>query len=60
MPEEEKGGRCERCDDETERLIKFVGPDNSPHYVCWSCLAREEKRFNLKKSWKRGGRVRAD
>jgi hypothetical protein len=27
------------------------------HYVCWSCLYREEKRINLKGSWKRGGRV---
>lgn len=58
MPEEETVKRCERCDEETERLIRFVGPDNSPRYVCWSCLAREEKRFNLKGSWKRGGRAR--
>ena len=57
MPEEEKSGRCERCDDETEHLIKFVGPDNAAQYVCWSCLAREEKRFNLKESWKRGRRA---
>ena len=55
---EERANRCERCDVETERLIKFVGPDNSPHYVCWSCLAREEKKVNLKETWKRGGRAR--
>ena len=55
---EESVNRCERCDQETERLIKFVGPDNSPHHVCWSCLAREEKNFNLKKTWKREGRKR--
>jgi hypothetical protein len=54
---EERVNRCERCDAETERLIKFVGPDNSPHYVCWSCLAREEKKVNLKETWKRGRRA---
>ena len=58
MPEEEKVNRCERCDQETTHLIKFVEADNSPHYVCWSCLAREEKRFNLKETWKRGRRAR--
>ena len=54
---EESVNRCERCDQETERLIKFVGPDNSPHHVCWSCLAREEKKVNLKGTWKRGRRA---
>jgi hypothetical protein len=54
---EESMSRCERCDQETERLIKFVGPDNSPHYVCWSCMAREEKKVNLKDTWKRGRRA---
>jgi hypothetical protein len=54
---EESVNRCERCDQETGRLIKFVGPDNSPHYVCWSCLAREEKKVNLKGTWKRGRRA---
>jgi len=58
MPEEEKTTRCERCDEETAHLIKFVAPDNTPHYVCWSCLAREEKRINLKETWKRGRRAR--
>ena len=58
MQEEEKANRCEQCDTETAHLIKFVGADNSPKYVCWSCLAREEKRFNLKETWKRGGRTR--
>ena len=60
MTEEEKAGRCESCDAETEHLIKFVGPDNSLRYVCWSCLSREEKRFNLKQTWKRGRRARSD
>lgn len=58
MPEDKTASRCERCDRETERLIKFVGPDNSPEYVCSSCLVREEKRVNLKETWKRGGRTR--
>jgi hypothetical protein len=55
---EEKANRCERCDEETERLIKFVGPDNAAHHICWSCLSREEKHVNLKGTWKRGGRAR--
>ena len=58
MAEEKTKARCERCDAETERMIKFVGPDNSPQYICWSCLMREEKGVNLKATWKRGGRTR--
>lgn len=57
MEQDETKNRCERCDTETDRLIKFVAPDNSLEYVCWSCLAREEKRVNLKPTWKRGGRA---
>ena len=57
-PDEAMSNRCERCDEETAHLIKFVGPDNSARMVCWSCLAREEKNYNLKKTWKRGGRKR--
>jgi hypothetical protein len=55
---EETVNRCERCDEETEHLIKFVGPDNAPQYLCWSCVARAEKHFNLKETWKRGRRAR--
>lgn len=55
---EEKVNRCDRCDAETERLIKFTGPDNSLRHLCWSCLSREEKNFNLKQTWKRGRRHR--
>jgi hypothetical protein len=55
---EEKANRCERCDQETERLIKYTGPDNSKMYLCWSCVSREEKHFNLKETWKRGRRAR--
>ena len=60
MPTQEKEiiNRCERCDAETERLIKYVAPDNSLQYVCWSCVSREEKHVNLKASWARGGRAR--
>jgi hypothetical protein len=54
---EEQVNRCERCDEETERLIKYVAPDNSLHYVCWSCVSREEKRVNLRETWKRGRRA---
>ncbi|HUQ31998.1 MAG TPA: hypothetical protein VM095_07755 [Pyrinomonadaceae bacterium] len=53
----EKVNRCERCDAETERLIKYRGPDNALRYVCWSCVSREEKGGNLKGTWKRGGRA---
>ena len=56
--QQEMVNRCERCDRETDRLIKYVGPDNSLHYVCWSCVSRREKRVNLKTTWKRGGRAR--
>jgi hypothetical protein len=55
---EAKANRCERCDAETERLIKYVGPDNTLQYVCWPCVTRNEKRVNLKESWRRGGRTR--
>jgi hypothetical protein len=54
---EEKPNRCERCDAETERLLKYVGPDNSLRYVCWPCVTREEKNVNLKGTWKRAGRA---
>ncbi len=37
-------------------MIKYVGMDNKEHYVCWSCRNREEKRINLKPTWKRAGR----
>jgi hypothetical protein len=47
---------CERCDRHSRHLIKFIGMDNRPHYVCWSCRDREEKRINLKPTWKRRGR----
>jgi hypothetical protein len=49
---------CERCDQPSRHLIKLIGMDNRPHYVCWSCRNREEKRINLKSTWKRGGRQR--
>jgi transposase-like protein len=48
---------CEKCDQASRHVIKSMGRDNQPHYVCWSCLSREEKRFNLKETWKRGGRA---
>jgi hypothetical protein len=58
MSEEQTKRRCEKCDRETERLIRFVAPDNTLELVCWSCVSREEKRFNLNPTWKRGGRTR--
>jgi hypothetical protein len=50
--------RCEKCDRETPQLIKLTAPDNSASYVCWSCFARGEKRFNLRDSWRRERRSR--
>lgn len=47
---------CERCDQPSRHLIKLIGMDNQPHYICWSCRSREEKRINLKPHWKRRGR----
>lgn len=32
---------CERCDDETTRLINFLSPDNVPEMVCWRCVEQE-------------------
>ena len=60
MPEAEQNtsGYCERCHRDSQHVIKSIGLDNLPHYVCWSCLYREEKRVNLKKNWRRGRRVR--
>ena len=49
---------CERCDQPSRYLIQFMGTDNRSHYVCWSCRNREEKRINLKSTWKRGRRER--
>jgi hypothetical protein len=56
-PAEEAGpGRCEVCDRESERLMRSLDPDNTEHYVCWSCLQRREKRVNLNQRWRRGRR----
>ena len=55
--EEAKVNRCERCDAETDRLIKYVAPDNTLQYVCWPCVMREEKNVNLRGTWKRGRRA---
>lgn len=49
---------CEICDQPSRHLIKFIGTDNQPRYVCWSCRNREEKHINLKPLWKRSGRQR--
>jgi hypothetical protein len=51
--EENVAGVCERCDRETRRIVKLTRPDNSVEHVCWSCLYRQEKRINLKETWKR-------
>jgi hypothetical protein len=52
----EASGTCERCDQETSRLTRWLDPDSSEHFVCWSCLQRREKRVNVSRTWKRGRR----
>lgn len=47
---------CDRCDRETTRVTKRLRPDGTVSYVCWSCQYREEKRINLKETWRRQGR----
>ena len=49
----EVAGVCERCDRETDRLTKWLDPDGTVHYLCWSCLQRREKRVNTSGAWKR-------
>ena len=55
--EEKAAGLCERCDRETTRLVKQLDADGSVHYVCWSCLYRQDKRINLKETWRRERRA---
>ncbi|HEX8177970.1 MAG TPA: hypothetical protein VF525_00360 [Pyrinomonadaceae bacterium] len=55
-PQEHTPPVCERCDRESQYLIKQLAADNSVHYVCWDCLRREEKRINVSSRFKRGRR----
>lgn len=50
-------GVCERCDQETSRLTRWLDPDGTEHFVCWSCLQRREKRVNTSHGWKRERRA---
>jgi len=52
-----KSHRCEHCDRETTKVVESLGPDNRPHYLCWDCVARDEKRFNQKPGWRRAHRT---
>ncbi len=56
MSDEKSAVICERCDQKTLHTIKSMSSDNRVHLVCWSCISREEKRVNLKSTWKRRGR----
>ncbi|HXM50542.1 MAG TPA: hypothetical protein VN956_22060 [Pyrinomonadaceae bacterium] len=49
--------RCERCDRETTHVVESLGADNRPHYSCWDCVERHEKRFNQKPGWRRAHRT---
>ena len=50
--------RCERCDRETDHVVESIDANNRPHYVCWECTERQEKRFNTKPGWRRTHRTR--
>jgi hypothetical protein len=51
--EEQTAQTCERCDRESRYLSRWLDPDGSVHYLCWSCLQRREKRVNIDRRWKR-------
>jgi len=57
MGEEKTVRRCERCDRVTGHVIESIGSDNRPHYLCWECVERHEKRFNQKPGWRRANRT---
>jgi hypothetical protein len=48
---------CERCDRESQHMIKLLARDNTAHYVCWDCLRREEKHINVSRRFKRAPRL---
>jgi hypothetical protein len=50
---------CAKCGKESLHIIKQTEPDGTTQDVCWKCVSRVEKRFNLKETWKRGGRARS-
>ena len=50
-------GTCEICDRQSQHLSRWLDPDNTAHYVCWSCLQRREKRVNVNRRWKRERRA---
>jgi ribosome-binding protein aMBF1 (putative translation factor) len=57
--EESSAAYCEQCGRESAHIIKQIEPDGAKRDVCWKCVSRVEKRFNLKETWKRGGRARS-
>jgi ribosome-binding protein aMBF1 (putative translation factor) len=57
--EESSAAYCEKCGKESAHIIKQTEPDGATRDVCWKCVSRVEKRFNLKDTWRRGGRARS-
>lgn len=49
--------RCSSCDAEVKYYNTFFSPTNEPKAICWECLMRDEKRFNMKKDFVRKGRA---
>ncbi len=48
--------RCVECDREVEHYNVFITPANESRIVCWECLARQEKGFNARRTFRREAR----
>ncbi len=48
--------RCSECDRENTHYFSFILPSNEVKIVCWECQDREDKGFNMKRTWKRSSR----
>jgi hypothetical protein len=49
--------RCAECDREVEHYNAFITPTNETRVVCWECLARQEKGFNARRTFRREARM---
>jgi len=41
---------CDRCDEESRRLITFLSPDNVTELLCWRCVRQEDQRDGSRRS----------
>jgi hypothetical protein len=51
----EHAGECEKCGRKSRSLIN-KGTAEYPHWICGSCLHREERRANTREKYGRGRR----